>query len=213
VGYAKQRSADGEVDRCAEAFPVGSPFNRQQMDEVMARFGVLPLNNPPHFPRYNGGIEKGIRDFKSALAQRQSHRTSVPMDLVLAVEVTAHELNHRRRRCLRGRTACAVFPEDAQRLRWNQRQRQTSFRLLLHKFGAMIGKPTKGTHPSAAALWRVTVESWLRCQGLIAVRQNQIRKVSPAFPNIWSPNMTNQTEPQRDPVCSGSVPNYSSSSL
>ena len=32
----------------------GSPFNCQQVDEVMARFGVLPLNSPPHFPRYNG---------------------------------------------------------------------------------------------------------------------------------------------------------------
>jgi transposase InsO family protein len=163
----------------------GSPFNNQHVDDVMARFGVLPLNNPPRFPRYNGGIEKSIRDFKSALALRQ---LAVPSDFALATEVVAHELNHRSRRCLKGRTACAVFYDDAQRLRWTKRQRQTIFRLLLCKFGAMIGKTTNGRHPRPATAWRVTVEAWLRCQGLITVRQNQKQNVSTTFPKIWSHN-------------------------
>jgi hypothetical protein len=163
----------------------GSPFNNHHVDEVMARFGVLPLNNPPHFPRYNGGMEKGIRDFKSALAMRQWR---VPADFALAAEVVAHELNHRSRRCLKGRTACAVFHDDAQRLRWTKRQRQTIFRLLLLKFGAMIGKTTNGTHLRSATAWRITVEAWLRCQGLITVRQNQKPNVSTTFPKIWSHN-------------------------
>jgi transposase InsO family protein len=163
----------------------GSPFNNQHVDEVMVRFGVLPLNNPPRFPRYNGGMEKSIRDFKSALALRQ---LAVSSDFALATEVVAHELNHRSRRCLKGRTACAVFYDAAQRLRWTKRQRQTIFRLLLCKFGAMIGKTTNGTHPRPATAWRVTVEAWLRCQGLIAVRQNQKPNVSTTFPKIWSHN-------------------------
>ena len=163
----------------------GSPFNNQHVDEVMARFGVLPLNNPPRFPRYNGGMEKSIRDFKSALALRQ---LAVPSDFALATEVVAHELNHRSRRCLKGRTACAVFYDDAQRLRWTKRQRQTIFRLLLCKFGAMIGKTTNGRHPRPATAWRVTVEAWLRCQELITVRQNQKPNVSTASPKIWSHN-------------------------
>jgi hypothetical protein len=166
----------------------GSPFNCKPVDEVMARFGVLPLNNPPHFPRYNGAQEKGIRDLKAALDQRLQHAATVPKDFELAVEVTAHDLNHRSRRCLKGRTACAVFHDDAQRLRWTQRQRQTIFRLLLAHFGQMIGKTTNGCHPRPATLWRVTVESWLRCQGLIAVRQNQKPNVSTTFPICWSHN-------------------------
>ena len=166
----------------------GSPFNCQPVDEVMARFGVLPLNNPPHFPRYNGAEEKSIRDLKAALDQRLQHAANVPKDFALAVEVTAHDLNHRSRRCLKGRTACAVFHDDAQRLRWTKRQRQTIFRLLLGQFGQMIGKTTKGCHPRPATLWRVTVESWLRCQGLIAVRQNQKPNVSTTFPKCWSHN-------------------------
>jgi transposase InsO family protein len=164
----------------------GSPFNHEQVDEVLARFGVLPLNNPPHFPRYNGGMEKGIRDFKAALAKRLAMGPKAPLMMSLAAEVTAHELNHRPRRCLKGRTACALFHDEAQRLRWTKRQRQTIFRLLLQRFGAMIGKTANGHQPSPATLWRVTVESWLRCQGLIVIRQNQ--NVSTTFHKIWSHN-------------------------
>ena len=166
----------------------GSPFNHHAVEAVLARFGVLPLNNPPHYPRYNGSMEKGIRDFKAALDQRQLPPTRVPTDLALAAEVTAHELNHRPRRCLTGRTACAVFHDDAKHLRWTRRQRQTIFRLLLHRFGVLSGKATLGDHRSPATLWRVTVESWLRCQNLIAVRQNQKPNVSTTSPKIWSHN-------------------------
>jgi hypothetical protein len=166
----------------------GSPFNCQPVDDVMARFGVLPLNNPPHFPRYNGAQEKSIRDFKTALDQRRQAAAIVPADFALTVEVTAHELNHRGRRCLKGRTACAVFHDDAQRLRWTRRQRQTIFRLLLQRFGAMIGNTMNGHRLTPATAWRVTVESWLRCQGLITVQLNQKPNVSPTFHKIWSHN-------------------------
>lgn len=163
----------------------GSPFNHRAVDEMLARFGVLPLNNPPHFPRYNGGMEKSIRDFKTALAQRLEKERS---PLSLLAQVTAHELNHRSRRCLQGRTACAVFHDDAQHLRWTRRQRQTIFGLLLQNFGAMLETTTDKHHPSHATLWRVTVESWLRRQGLIQIRQNKKPNVSPTFPKIWSHN-------------------------
>lgn len=163
----------------------GSPFNHHAVDAVLARFGVLPLNNPPHFPRYNGSMEKGIRDFKYALALRQQPSSG---EVDLLAEVLAHELNHRPRRCLRGRTACAVFHDDAQRLRWTKAQRKIIFRLLLRQFGAMIEKTAHGHHPNTATLWRVTVESWLRRQGLISVRQNKNQNVSTTFPKIWSHN-------------------------
>jgi len=166
----------------------GSSFNHHAVDALLARFGVLPLNNPPHFPRYNGAMEKGIRDFKAALDQRSLPKSTVATDFTLTVELTAHELNHQPRRCLNGRTACAVFHDDAQRLRWTLRQRQTIFRLLLLQFGQIVGSMAKDDHRSPATLWRVTVESWLRCQGLIAVRQNQIPNVSTSFSKNWSHN-------------------------
>jgi len=43
------------------------------VDEVLNRFGVLPLNNPPHFPRYNGDMEKA-----SAISNRHWVSASSP---------------------------------------------------------------------------------------------------------------------------------------
>lgn len=166
----------------------GSPFNHHAVDQLLARFGVLPLNNPPHFPRYNGAMEKGIRDFKAALDQRLQRHVAVPNDFVLAVELTAHQLNHQPRRCLKGRCACAVFHDEAKRRRWTLRQRRTIFRLLLQQFRVMSGKMPKGRQPTPATTWRITVEAWLRCQGLIAVRLNQKPNVSPSLSKLWSHN-------------------------
>ena len=86
------------------------------------------------------------------------------------------------------RRARGTYPlvKRPKRLRWTQRQRKTIFGLLLRKFGAMLEKTADEHRYRPATLWRVTVESWLRCQGLIVVRQN--KKVSTTFPKIWSQN-------------------------
>jgi transposase InsO family protein len=165
----------------------GSPFNNQHVDVLMARYAVLPLNNPPACPRYNGAMEKGIGDLKRSLDRRLLPSHTVPVELLSTIEATVHELNHRSRRCLKGRSACAVFHDAAQRLRWNRRQRATIFRLLLRHFGRTIGTMTKGNHHAIASAWRLTVESWLRCQGLISVRQNT-KKCQPIFLENWSHN-------------------------
>ena len=162
----------------------GSPFNCREVDAVMARHGVLPLNNPPHFPRYNGAEEKGIRDLKDALNRRLPSPPSRSLDFALLVETTAHDLNHRSRRCLQGRTACAVFHDDTRRLRWSKPQRRTIFLLLLRQFGAMMGKTIDGHHLRPATAWLITVEAWLRCQTLIVVRQNQKPKCVNHFTKI-----------------------------
>ncbi len=167
----------------------GSPFNCQEVDDVMARFGVLPLNNPPRCPRYNGAIEKSIRDFKAALRERLQCRRSVPANFTLTVELTAHDLNHRTRRCLHGRTACATFHDAAQRRRWNRREHKVIFRLLLRAFGQRIGLLSdEDRRRRHAAAWRSTVEHWLRCQHLITIRQNHKPKVSTTSQKIWSQN-------------------------
>ena len=163
----------------------GSPFNPHAVAAVLIRFGVLPRNNPPHFPRYNGGLEKSIRDCKTALALRPGQAAS---ELAPLAEPTAHERNHRPRRRLQGRAACAVFDDAAQRRRWTQPRRHEIFRWRRRQFGAMIGKMVNGNHPRPATLGRVTVAAWLRCQALSHVRPNQNQKGSTAFPKIWSHN-------------------------
>jgi hypothetical protein len=62
------------------------------------------------------------------------------------------------------------------------------FRLLLEEFGRMIGSMPKDDHRRVTTLWRVTVEAWLRRQGLISVQQILKQKVSTNFLENWSHN-------------------------
>jgi transposase InsO family protein len=94
----------------------GSIFNCQPVDALLLRFGVIPLNSPPYYPRYNGAMEKSIRDLKDHLEQRLLHYALVPPELETQVELSNHELNHRATRRLKGQTACEIYHD--QRRRW-----------------------------------------------------------------------------------------------
>jgi hypothetical protein len=93
----------------------------------------------------------------------------------------------------------AVFHDDAQRLRWNIRQRQTIFRLLLQDFGQRIVRMANEQHHRGAMLWRLTVETWLRRRGLIIVRQYQDQKLSTTSLKIWSHNSVGPTTIEERP--------------
>jgi hypothetical protein len=81
--------------------------------------------------------------------------------------------------------ACASLGHS--RCRWRgTRAGHPIFRLLLHQFGVMSGKLPLGDRRAPATLWRVTGESWLRCQNLIAVRRNQKPDGSTTSPKKWS---------------------------
>jgi transposase InsO family protein len=167
----------------------GSPFNCQQVNAVLAQHGVLPLNSPPHYPRYNGAMEKSIGDFK----RRLSARLLTPAEdrwLAAAVETTTHELNHRPRRCLQGKTACEIYHDADLHLRLERRIRRRILRLLEAEFCRNVQLMAAEDQHALATVWRVTVQSWLVRQGLISVghqpKPNQI--VSTIFPKKWSHN-------------------------
>ena len=48
----------------------GSNLNHQAVDEVLARHLVIPLNSPPHYPPYNGGMEGAVRELKIPLVEK-----------------------------------------------------------------------------------------------------------------------------------------------
>lgn len=90
----------------------GSNLNHQAVDEVPARYRVIPLNSPPHFPPYNGGMECAIRELKTPLAEKLLARGPITESRIQAwAEALAHNLNHRSRNCLHGQIACKVFQD------------------------------------------------------------------------------------------------------
>jgi hypothetical protein len=170
----------------------GSPLNHPAVDAVLAEYQVIPLNSPPHYPRYNGAKERGFRELKKELGP--DFRPAPlwrPRDDLLAIAVTLHHLNHRPRPCLQGRVPCAVqFGGTA--LRFLPRERQAIFNSILNDFRERISREQRdipdhrwkaphGAFPYRHPAWRQAVESWLRCQGLIRVTLNNNQEVSTHF--------------------------------
>ena len=169
----------------------GSPFNCREVDQVLARYWVLPLNNPPAYPRYNGAMEKSIRDLKEALDRRAFQWQAPPAQLSVQLEASIHHLNHRPRRCIQGRTPCQRFHDPAHRLELPLKARKLIFRLLSLRYWQTIGAMESGNHHQQGAVWRLTVEHWLRCQNWIAITTNKPKhqtNVSTVLPKKWSHN-------------------------
>jgi transposase InsO family protein len=161
----------------------GSPFNCQEVERVLSRYGVLPLNNPPYYPRYNGSMEKNIRDLKACLYERQIRKLE-PEQL----QAVLHHLNHQRRRSLKGQTPCHAFHDPARGMKLTQATRNKILRLLFAQYAQTIAEMPRPTHFRLATAWRQVVEAWLRRQGLISVRLNQKPNVSTNYQKNWSHN-------------------------
>jgi hypothetical protein len=165
---------------------LGSPLNCQAVDEVLERHWVLPLNSPPGYPRYNGSMERSMRDLHAALDQRRWSALQLP--LTVEVELATHQLNHRRLRSLGNRTPCQVYHDPAARLQLHGASRQRIFREVFDQFWQyMQCMPDRNRHTTAAA-WRLVVEAWLRRQGWISVKQNQKPNVSTNSKPFFSQN-------------------------
>jgi transposase InsO family protein len=158
----------------------GSSLNHAAVDRVLADYRVIPLNSPAYYPKYNGAVEKGIRDMKTALGeclpQAIIWQPEAIRPYILAVH---HELNCRPRRSLQGHTACEAY-RHLPRHRYNQRQRHAIFGWIRIRANDSIQQLEKIDHRSLNAAWRHAAEAWLRCQGLITVSIN--KKVLPNYP-------------------------------
>ena len=86
---------------------------------VLERHLIIPLDSPRRYPPYNGAIEYAQREIKELLEVRYPGA-----EHALACNVAAaQELNHRRRPCLGGRTACAVLETGREAMRAYTRPR------------------------------------------------------------------------------------------
>jgi hypothetical protein len=165
---------------------LGSPLNCQAVHEVLERHWVLPLNSPARYPQYNGSIERSMRDLQRALEDRC--RSALRLPVSVQVELATHHLNHRRLRSLGRLTPCQVYHDPARRVRLHGASRQRIFREVFEQFWQCLEcMPDRDRHGTNAA-WRLTVETWLRCQGWISVRQKPPTKVSTDSEPFFSQN-------------------------
>jgi len=161
----------------------GSPLNAAEVDAVLADYGVIPLNSPAYYPRYNGAIEKGIREMQEALgtclARPVQWRPEALQPYVVAVN---HALNCKPRRVLHQHTACETYHHQPH-AHFAKRERLAIFEWIRVHANDRINQQEKIDQRSVRAAWRRATETWLRCQGLITVSINQ--KVLPNLPRKY----------------------------
>jgi hypothetical protein len=167
---------------------LGSPLNCAALDEVLERHWVLPLNSPPAWPQYNGSMERSMRDLKEALDARRAGSLMKATPFVLEVELVTHQLNHRRRRSLGGLTPCQLYHDPQRRIRLHAATRQQIFREVFEQYWQYVQCMPERTRHHLTAAWRLVVESWLRRQGWISVRQNNQTNVSTNSKDFYSQN-------------------------
>ena len=166
----------------------GSNLNQQAVDEVLARYLVMPLNSPPYYPPYNGGMECAVRELKTPLVEKILAHGQIPQSQVQTwAEVLAHDLNHRSRPCLRGHVACRVFQDAKPALQaYTLRKRREIFDWINELTRALIQVSAVHTQRQVDTARRLAVETWLQRNGVITITQNP--KVLPIFPDKTAHN-------------------------
>jgi len=166
----------------------GSNLNHQVVDEVLCRYLVVPLNSPPHYPPYNGGMEHGVGELKAPLVEKiLDHDSIAEPPVELWAEVLAHDLNHRSRPCLHGQVACQVFHSAKSAMKvYTRRKRREVFDWINELTSLLIQVWAVRTPRQAETARRLAVETWLQRNGLITVSQNP--KVLPIFLNKFAHN-------------------------
>ncbi len=159
----------------------GSAFNNQIVDELIATQCVIPLNSPAYYPRYNGAIEKGIRELKEQLKACLPSKPKAwnPKAVASFACAVAHVRNCRPRRSLCGHSATENYYHQT-RSRFGKRKRHTVFEWIRSRSNATVQQMERADHRSLHAAWRQAAETWLRCQGLITLSINN--KVLPHLP-------------------------------
>ena len=127
-----------------------------------------------------------MQDLQRALDERRRRALEVPMSV--EVELATHQLNHRRLRSLANRTPCQVYHDPARRIRLHGASRQRIFREVFEQFWQYVECMPERDRHSLNAAWRLIVETWLRRQGWITVKEKPTTNVSTDSKPFFSRN-------------------------
>jgi transposase InsO family protein len=105
-----------------------SIFNAEQVEKLLDEYQVISLTSPPHYPPFNGKMERSIRDVKSY--EKAMRRYCPTSRLATRIESAIHDLNETRPRpVLKGRTAAEAHATNRTLLPDRQKLRREVARL------------------------------------------------------------------------------------
>jgi hypothetical protein len=94
-------------------------------------------------------------------------------------EVAAHDLNHRLRPCLQGKSSCQAFFSLGQKPAFSKWKRREIYDILMEGVEKILGSMDQLGRAARESAWRIAVEFWLQSRGFIKIHIPQ--KVSPHF--------------------------------
>ena len=150
----------------------GSNLAGGEVDEILAAHGVIALNSPPYYPRYNGAIEYAQRELKA----RVGRLTAQGLELDEALANAPTLLNATPRPCLDDQTAAEVFypARDDFQQQFTLTRRKEIHDLIQDEASCIRVRMERCGHHAQGAAWRRAVEQWLEENGLMTVHQPQI---------------------------------------
>ena len=163
----------------------GSNLNHGAVNGVLAEFFVLPLNSPGYYAPYNGAIEESQRELKACLREKliPDLPGSENHSMTVYAEVAAHDLNHRLRPCLHGKTSCQVFFSLEEKPVYSKLERREIYDILMERVERILVSMNQFDKSAREAAWRIAVEFYLQSKAFIKVHIP--RKVSPNFTPIF----------------------------
>lgn len=161
----------------------GSNLNHHAVNEVFAKFGVIPLNSPPYYPPYNGGIERAQLEMQRDLNVRFGTQQVASEVLRLQCQISRHEINHKRRRSLGWQTSCQALAA-ARRLpqQFNRLKRKEIFAEINRLAVDIARQLEEHTRDVADTAFRYAAETWMQLNNIIRVIRNG--EVLPPFYQI-----------------------------
>lgn len=160
----------------------GGNFRHYEVRALLAAFGVIPLVSPPHYPPYNGGVEREHQELLRQFTLRVGERKLSPREWQLEWEVCAHEVNHMRRPVLGGRTACSALASG--RAHFDRRERKEVFEKINGLALDIAGELAEADDRVVETAFRQAAETWMQQNNMIRVIRNG--EVLPSFYRFWS---------------------------
>lgn len=152
----------------------GSIFNGKIIEAMLAAQCVIPLNSPARYPRYNGAIEKAIRELKDQFHDclPGAPRRWKPPAIAPFAQAAAHLRNCRPRRSLHAHTATHAYHHQP-RARFTKAARHAAFEWIKRRARATVLNLPNPNPRNTATAWRRAVEAWLINHQLITIKNQQ----------------------------------------
>jgi hypothetical protein len=155
-------------------------LNHPEVNGLLSEYLVIPLNSPPYYAQYNGGIERSQGEFQKVLREELSPETFCPQNHFQAyAENAEHDLNHRPRPSLGGKTSCQIYFEGKDKRKFSKRERREIYDWIFSLASDILKANGDYDEVSWATAWRIAAETWLLKRGYIT--RTKPRKVSPYF--------------------------------